>query len=84
MKFAPISVSLLFLAATIFGCKDNNNSQQDTPPIEKVKAPSTPDKTIEKDSESKVKTLPKEQKSDRTIKKQNSKIALDTLRPKTA
>lgn len=84
MKFAPISLVLLLLSVLIFGCKSENKPPQDPVPQQEVVTPPTQDRGNEDSLRSKPKSLPKEQKSDRSLKKKKPKSALDTLRPKTA
>jgi PBP1b-binding outer membrane lipoprotein LpoB len=84
MKLASISIVLLFLAVLVFSCKDDGKAREDVVPAQEQTSPS-PEVIEEGDKPpAKLKTLPKERKSDQTIKKKKPKSALDTLRPKTA
>jgi hypothetical protein len=84
MNFSPYKVIALLFFTIVIGCKERNETRQETSPAPEVEA--IPAEIPEKNKElpTKINTIPKEQKSDRRIRNEKKKNALDTLRPKTA
>jgi nitrogen fixation-related uncharacterized protein len=84
MKFAPISIVLLALSAFLFGCKNEGKQYEDTFQEQEVTVPAPQKKEGDEGVRSAPDILPEKPKSDRTIRKDKGKSALDTLLPKTA
>jgi len=84
MKFAAYSVLVLLFCASVFACKNQPETNQESTPEEEVEIPAVEEGESKKQLPTKINPTPIEQKSDRRIHKKKKKSALDTLRPKSA